>query len=372
MNSRVLDLLIPARCAACGVRGAPCCAACGEVWGALTEVTRLPTAGLVPVYALARYEGVAKRLLIAYKERGRRDLGPPLGRAVADALPSLLARALAPGPGSGTPQSGNPRAGIPRGGIPESGIPTSGVPELGPPTSALPEPANPRAGNPPRGFPEYGNPGPGLPNSGIPGPENPGTGNPGTGTRRTGNPGCGNPTAGNPTLGNPGAGLLRAGNSRTGKPSSEDPAHGDPRTGNPTSGHPGFGRSWAGNPTSGVCLVPAPSRRSASRLRGGPHVRRLAEAAAALLAARGVPAAVAPALRLAGGAKDAVGLNRAERLANLEGRLRFVPAGRPPPRLPVVVLDDVVTSGATAAACARVLRGHGVEVVAVLALLAAE
>ncbi|MFD9895340.1 hypothetical protein ACFWY9_38870 [Amycolatopsis sp. NPDC059027] len=118
--------------------------------------------------------------------------------------------------------------------------------------------------------------------------------------------------------------------------------------------------------------MPAPSRRSASRLRGGPHVQRLAEAAAELLAARGVPAAVAPALRLAGGAKDAVGLSRAERLANLEGRLRFVPAGRPPPELPVVVLDDVVTSGATAAACTRVLRGQGVEVVAVLALLAAE
>ena len=120
-----------------------------------------------------------------------------------------------------------------------------------------------------------------------------------------------------------------------------------------------------------LCLVPAPSRPSASRVRGGPHVERLAEAAASVLATRGFDVAVAPALELAGSARDAVGLGHAQRAANLAGRLRFRHAGRPPPGFPVVVLDDVVTTGATAAACVHALAAEGIAVSAVLTLLAA-
>ncbi|MEA5358445.1 hypothetical protein VA596_02775 [Amycolatopsis sp., V23-08] len=106
-------------------------------------------------------------------------------------------------------------------------------------------------------------------------------------------------------------------------------------------------------------------------MRGGPHVERLAEAAASVLAGRGFEVAVAPALELAGSARDAVGLGHAQRAANLAGRLRFRHAGRPPPGFPVVVLDDVVTTGATAAACVHALAAEGIAVSAVLALLAA-
>ncbi|WP_372508457.1 ComF family protein [Amycolatopsis iheyensis] len=120
-----------------------------------------------------------------------------------------------------------------------------------------------------------------------------------------------------------------------------------------------------------MCLVPAPSRPSAARVRGGPHVERLAREAAKVLAERGFEVAVAPALELAGGARDAVGLDRAQRAANLAGRLRFRPAGRPPPGIPVVVVDDVITTGATAAACVHALGAEGVEVAAVLTLLTA-
>lgn len=96
----------------------------------------------------------------------------------------------------------------------------------------------------------------------------------------------------------------------------------------------------------------------------------LAEHAARQLAAAGAPAMVARALALKG-ARDAVGLTREQRIANLAGGLRFVPAGRPPPGTRVIVLDDVVTTGATAAACVRALAGAGVAVTAVVALLAA-
>ncbi len=118
-------------------------------------------------------------------------------------------------------------------------------------------------------------------------------------------------------------------------------------------------------------LVPAPSRRSAARVRGGPHVLELARRCAAWMAAQGRPVAVAPALRLDAGARDAVGLDQAQRVANLAGRLRLHPDGAPPAGTPVVLLDDVVTTGATVGACTAALRAGSVEVSAVLALTAA-
>ncbi|MER7864226.1 amidophosphoribosyltransferase [Amycolatopsis sp. WAC 04197] len=209
---KLLDLLIPARCASCGAPGAPCCATCQTTWGSLSEIIRGPTAGLVPVYALAPYADDARRLILAYKERGRRDLAPSFGRAVAEALVHL----------------------------PE--------PE--------PEP----------------------------------------------------------------------------------------------------------------CLVPVPSRRSASRVRGGPHVRRIAEECVKALADKGKPATVAAVLKLGAGVRDAVGLTRVQRSANLDGRIRLVPGAC---REKVVLLDDVITTGATAAACTRFLDISGIHVSAVVALAAA-
>ncbi|WP_410653901.1 ComF family protein [Amycolatopsis sp. lyj-112] len=217
--THLLDLLIPARCAACGKPGAPCCTTCQTAWGSLSEIARGPTSGLVPAYALARYADEARRLILAYKERGRRDLAPYLGRAVAEALPHL----------------------------------------------------------------------PCLPHA----------------------------TA------------------------------------------------------TGHCLVPVPSRRHASRVRGGPHIERLAVECAKALAEKGIPVAVAPALKLRPGVRDAAGLTRAERAANLDGRVRLVPGAAPPGGAAVILLDDVITTGATVAACVRMLDASGIHVSAVVALAAA-
>jgi predicted amidophosphoribosyltransferase len=97
----------------------------------------------------------------------------------------------------------------------------------------------------------------------------------------------------------------------------------------------------------------------------------LARTCAAELAHHGHPAAVAPALALDSGARDSVGLDAPARAANLRGRLRFVAAGCPPVGQRVVLLDDVITSGATASACVSLLSGMGTPVAAVLALTVA-
>lgn len=199
----LLDLLLPAPCGGCGAAVGPGIALCATCTAVLARPVPVPDVpGLPPAMALAPYAGAARALVIAYKERGRRDLATPLAAALAHALDGL----------------------------------------------------------------------------GLGGP---------------------------------------------------------------------------------CLLVPAPSRRSAARARGGDHMLRLVHRLAATGHGR-----VLPALELTAGARDSVGLSPAARAANLAAHLR-VRAG--PLRgvargLPVVLLDDVVTTGATAVVAARALAAAGLPV----------
>ena len=108
-----------------------------------------------------------------------------------------------------------------------------------------------------------------------------------------------------------------------------------------------------------VLLVPVPSSAAAVRRRGRDHLVELAEVAAAELRAAGVPAATVRLLGRTPGrrVRDSAGLDAAARQANQAGRYRVAaPRGGLPAGSRLVLVDDVVTSGATLTEAARALR----------------
>ena len=106
----------------------------------------------------------------------------------------------------------------------------------------------------------------------------------------------------------------------------------------------------------GRSLVPVPLHPSRRRRRG---FNQAEEIAAALSKRAGLPVE-ACLQRTAGGARASqVGRDREERLGALEGSIRMRP-GAPVP-LRTLLVDDVVTTGATLAACASALAAAGVR-----------
>jgi predicted amidophosphoribosyltransferase len=110
-------------------------------------------------------------------------------------------------------------------------------------------------------------------------------------------------------------------------------------------------------------VVPAPSSRVALRKRGHDPTLRMAVAAVRELRASGTPVIGLQALRQCRRVSDQAGLSVRARAANLAGALGVAPgvdvSGRD-----VVLVDDVITSGATLAEAARALRASGAHVLA--------
>lgn len=121
---------------------------------------------------------------------------------------------------------------------------------------------------------------------------------------------------------------------------------------------------WFAGP---VVLVPAPSSRGATRLRGYVPARLLAREVARALRSRGVVVRVVSAVRLAGAVRDQSVLGRLEREQNLHGKM-FVPphlalrlASARACGARIALFDDVVTTGATLREMSRALTAAGLS-----------
>ena len=109
-----------------------------------------------------------------------------------------------------------------------------------------------------------------------------------------------------------------------------------------------------GPPPRAVLLVPVTSSAAALRSRGRDHVRELADRAVRELRAAGVPAAQDRLLRRRGRVRDSAGLSAGQRRANLAGTFALRP-GAAAVDGALVLVDDVVTSGATLTEAGAVL-----------------
>jgi len=125
-----------------------------------------------------------------------------------------------------------------------------------------------------------------------------------------------------------------------------------------------------------LLLVPVPSRAAVVRSRGHDPLLRVTRHAASRLRATGVQTRVWTPLRSRRGVEDQTGLDASGRAENLRdsmrcrsGRVRL-PGARATQRSTVIVVDDVITTGATLREAQRALEHAGVAVAGVAAVAA--
>lgn len=88
----MLDLVLPLECGGCGAPSTRWCPACASVLQVRTDQPYVVTPRVdpgVPVFALGRYAGPRRQVIVALKEHGRRDLAVPLARSLALGIDQL-------------------------------------------------------------------------------------------------------------------------------------------------------------------------------------------------------------------------------------------------------------------------------------------
>ncbi|MGW7683558.1 ComF family protein [Kribbella sp. NPDC054772] len=118
-------------------------------------------------------------------------------------------------------------------------------------------------------------------------------------------------------------------------------------------------------------LCPVPSPRATVRQRGHDPLRRITKTAVRSLRRQGIDARVADALRVVGRPDDQAGLSAERRTANLDGafglRSRWAETLSDQP---VLLVDDVITTGSTLSEACRALETGGIRVLGCAVLAA--
>ena len=121
----------------------------------------------------------------------------------------------------------------------------------------------------------------------------------------------------------------------------------------------------------GAWLCPVPSARGAVRQRGHDPLRRITKAAVKALRRQGIDARLAGVLRVARRPDDQAGLSAERRTANLDGA--FAARSRWAETLtdqPVLLVDDVITTGSTLTEACRALESRAIPVLGCAVLAA--
>jgi predicted amidophosphoribosyltransferase len=95
----LVRLVLPVACAGCGRLDEPLCRACRDALPrAGWPVPDLAEHDAPPTWAGGDYAGVLQRVVLSFKDDGRHDLAPVLGRCLARSAASALADLGLPGP----------------------------------------------------------------------------------------------------------------------------------------------------------------------------------------------------------------------------------------------------------------------------------
>lgn len=122
----------------------------------------------------------------------------------------------------------------------------------------------------------------------------------------------------------------------------------------------------ASNPPESVVLVPVPTTWRSRRERGRHLVLDLCREMSRLLESHDINVHVKPVVRLRQQTRDQSSLTARQRAANVRGAMKALQR----PAHPVIIVDDIVTTGSTMAEMQRALREGGADIAGCVSIAA--